>query len=126
MTPKDRKYSKTHEWVRIEGDTAVVGITDHAQRALGDITFVEAPAIGKKVGQGAEASVIESVKAASDIDAPVSGEITKFNAALKDDPAVINRDPYGEGWILKLKIAKTGDLDNLMDAAQYDAMMKDG
>jgi glycine cleavage system H protein len=126
MTPTDRRYTKTHEWVRIDGDMAIMGITDHAQKELGDITFVESPEPGRLVGQGAECGVIESVKAASGIHAPLSGEIALFNSALEKDPAVINRDPYGEGWILKLKIVKAGDLDDLMDAAEYDAAIKEG
>jgi glycine cleavage system H protein len=127
MTPNDRKYTKTHEWVKIEGNTAIVGITDHAQTALGDITFVEKPTIGKTVGQGAECGVIESVKAASDIFAPVSGKIAEFNVALEDNPAVVNEDPYGKGWILKLTDVRQQELDNLMDAAGYDkAMTEEG
>jgi glycine cleavage system H protein len=125
MTPNGRKYSKSHEWVKFEGDSAVVGITDHAQKALGDITFVEKPQIRRTVKQGAECGVIESVKAASDIFAPVSGTISEFNTALESNPAAINNDPYGEGWIMKLTGVETDDLDNLMDADQYDAMMKD-
>ena len=127
MTPNDRKYTKTHEWVKVEGNTAIVGITDHAQTALGDITFVEKPAIRKTVGQGAECGVIESVKAASDIFAPLSGTISEFNIALEDNPAIINEDPYGKGWILKLTDIRPQELDNLMDAAAYEeAMTEEG
>ena len=120
MTPADRKYAKTHEWVKMEGNLAVVGITDHAQKALGDITFVERPPKGKKLEQGKECGVIESVKAASDIYAPVSGEVAETNTALESSPGLINEDPYGKGWILKLKNVNAAQLGNLLDAAAYE------
>jgi len=122
MTPTDRKYAKTHEWVKMEGNVAVVGITDHAQKALGDITFLERPPNGKKVEQGKECGVIESVKAASDIYAPVSGEVAETNSALEASPGIVNEDPYGKGWILKLKNVNAAQLGSLMDAAAYDKM----
>ncbi len=125
MTPNDRKYAKTHEWIKADGTTAVVGITDHAQKALGDITFVEPLAIGKRVRQGESCGVIESVKAASDIFAPVSGQVAEINTELENDPGVINQDPYGKGWLLKLRNINPGDLNGLMDAAGYDASVKD-
>ena len=125
MTPSDRSYAKTHEWVRKEGDLAVVGITDFAQKALGDITFIERPAAGKKVARGKECGVIESVKAASDIFAPVAGTVAETNAALEKDPGVINKDPYGKGWILKLKDVAASEWNGLMDAKAYDAMEKE-
>ena len=112
-------FTKDHEWVRVEGDSATVGISDHAQEALGDIVFAEVPEAGKQVSKGAEAAVVESVKAASDVYAPVSGEVTESNAAVADDPAIINRDPEGEGWFFKLKLANAGELDGLMDEAAY-------
>lgn len=121
MTPTDRKYAKSHEWIKIEGSLAVIGITDHAQHALGDITFVELPAVGKKVDQGASCGVIESVKAASDIYAPVAGEVAEVNRALESAPETINGDAYGAGWILKLKGVDAAQLGALMDAAGYDA-----
>lgn len=120
MTPNDRKYVKSHEWVKVDGDLAVVGISDHAQKALGDITFIERPAVGKVVKQGAECGVIESVKAASDIYAPVSGVVAATNSELDSDPGVINQDPYGKGWILKLKDFDKAQLNGLLDAAAYD------
>jgi len=126
MTPTDRKYAKTHEWVKIESDVAVVGITDHAQKALGDITFVERPSNGRKFEQGKECGVIESVKAASDLYAPVSGEVAETNSALEANPGLINEDPYGKGWILKLKNANAAQLGSLMDAAAYDKTVEQG
>lgn len=121
MTPDDRKYGKTHEWVKVEGDLAVVGISDHAQEALGDITFVEQPAVGDAVKQGGECGVIESVKAASDIYAPIGGEIAEINSGLEDAPEQINQDPYGAGWILKLKDFDAAQLEGLLSAAAYEA-----
>ena len=103
MTPNDRKYAKTHEWVRIDGDVAVLGITDHAQKALGDITFVELPAEGKTIERGGSCGVIESVKAASDIYAPMKGEVAEANHELEAAPELINQDPYGAGWVMKMK-----------------------
>ena len=120
-TPIDRRYAKTHEWVKIDGTTAVMGITDHAQHALGDITFVERPAAGKKVQQGKGCGVIESVKAASDIFAPVSGEVAETNAVLETNPGLVNEDPYGKGWLVKFRNVNPAELAVLMDAAAYDA-----
>ncbi len=114
-------YSKEHEWVRVEGDTATVGITDFAQGQLGDIVFVEVPEAGRQVAQGGDAAVVESVKAASDVYAPVTGEVIEGNAALADTPELVNSDPEGEGWFFKLKLADPGQLDGLMDAAAYKA-----
>ena len=119
MVPKELKYTKDHEWVRIEGSLARVGITDHAQAALGDITFIEAPAAGKKVAQHGELGVIESVKAASDIFAPVAGTVAEVNADLDDTPELVNKDPYGKGWICALKDCDMAGLAGLMDAADY-------
>lgn len=121
MTPDDRKYVKSHEWIKIEGDLAVVGITDHAQEALGDITFIDPPSVGDEKAQGAECAVIESVKAASDIYAPVSGVVAAVNEELEDAPERVNADPYGAGWILKLKNFDVSQLDGLMSAADYEA-----
>lgn len=125
MTPADRKYAKTHEWVKLDGATALVGITDHAQKALGDITFVERVRNGKQVEQGKECGVVESVKAASDLYAPVSGEVAETNAALDANPGLINEDPYGKGWILKLKNVNAAQLNSLLDAGAYDEMVKE-
>ena len=119
------KYTKEHEWVRLEGDTAVVGITDYAQGQLGDVVFVDLPDVGKKVEQGKEACVVESVKAASEIYAPVSGEVTEVNGVLSKEPQTINADATGKGWIFKLKLKDTKQLDGLMDKASYDAYVKD-
>jgi len=112
-------FTKEHEWIRVEGDQATVGISNHAQEALGDIVFAEVPEAGKQLSKGAEAAVVESVKAASDVYAPVSGEVTEGNPAVADDPAIINRDPEGEGWFFKLKLSNAGELDGLMDEAGY-------
>ena len=117
-------FTKEHEWIRVEGDIATVGISDHAQEALGDIVFAEVPEAGRKLSKGQEAAVVESVKAASDVYAPVSGEVTEGNSAIADDPAVINRDPEGEGWFFKLKLDHAGDLEALMDEAAYHEWLK--
>jgi glycine cleavage system H protein len=112
-------YTKEHEWVRVDGDTATVGITDFAQGQLGDVVFVEVPEAGRHVAQGGEAAVVESVKAASDVYAPVSGDVVEGNQALVDDPALVNSDPEGEGWFFKLRLADTNELNDLMNADQY-------
>lgn len=118
--PTELKYAKSHEWIRQEdGDVYVVGVTDHAQEALGDIVYVEPSEIGAEVEAGDNASVLESVKAASDIIAPVSGEIVAFNEALESAPETINDEPYDAGWIFKIKISDPSELDNLMDADAY-------
>jgi glycine cleavage system H protein len=112
-------YSKDHEWVRREGDLAVVGITDYAQNQLGDVVYVELPAIGRKVEQGGEAAVVESVKAASEVYAPVSGEVAAVNELLSGEPGRVNAEPMGEGWFFKLKLSDPEQLDALMDEAAY-------
>ena len=114
-------FTKEHEWIRVEGDTATVGISNHAQEALGDIVFAEVPEGGRQVSKGQEAAVVESVKAASDVYAPVSGEIIAGNSAVADDPSLINSDPEGEGWFFKLKLTDQGELEGLMDEAAYKA-----
>ena len=113
------KYSKDHEWVRVEGDVGTVGISDYAQEQLGDVVYVELPEVGTTVAQNEEAAVVESVKAASEVYAPVSGEVVEVNQALEDDPALVNGDPTGEGWFLKLRIGAPDELDALMDEAAY-------
>ena len=113
------KYSKEHEWVRVDGDVATVGIADYAQNQLGDVVYVELPEVGRRVAQNEEAAVVESVKAASEVYAPVSGEVVEVNRALEDDPALVNGDPTGEGWFLKLRLSAPGELDGLMDEAAY-------
>ena len=117
-------FTREHEWIRVEGDTATVGISDHAQQALGDIVFAEVPEAGKQLTKGGEAAVVESVKAASDVYSPVAGEVVEGNAAVADDPALINRDPEGEGWFFKLKLADPGEVDGLMDEAAYREWVK--
>jgi len=112
-------YTKEHEWIRVEGDQATVGITDFAQGQLGDVVFVELPDVGKQVSKGGEAAVVESVKAASDVYSPVSGEVTDANQALVDDPSLANTDPEGEGWFFRLRLSDQSELDGLMDAAAY-------
>ena len=123
MTPKDRKYAESHEWVKVEGDTAIVGISDYAQHELGDITFVEVPRLGEAFEKGDECAVVESVKAASDIYAPVSGTVVDVNDALADSPESVNDDPYDAGWIFKLKDVNADEIESLMDAADYVAMV---
>lgn len=112
-------FTKEHEWIRVEGDTATVGISNHAQEALGDIVFAEVPETGRKLNRGQEAAVVESVKAASDVYSPVAGEVTEGNQAVTDDPALINRDPEGEGWFFKIKLDNPGEVEGLMDEASY-------
>lgn len=113
------RYTKEHEWVRVEGDVGTVGITDHAQEQLGDLVFIELPPIGKRIAQGAEAAVVESVKAASEVYAPVGGEVVEVNEALNGDPAKVNADPMGDGWFFKIRIADKAELDKLLDEAGY-------
>ena len=115
------KFTEDHEWVRIEGDVAMVGITEYAQEQLGDIVFVELPEVGAAISQGDEAAVIESVKAASDIYAPISGEVGQVNGALDADPAIVNQDAQGDGWLFTMSISDAGELDNLMEADAYEA-----
>jgi glycine cleavage system H protein len=124
LNPTDCRYTKDHEWVRLEGDVAVIGITDYAQTELGDVVFVELPEPGASVTQGETFGVVESVKAASDLYAPVSGTVLETNAALQDAPEQVNAEPYGGGWMLKVQPANLGEVDNLMDAAAYDAHVK--
>ena len=112
-------FTKEHEWIRVEGDTATVGISDHAQAALGDIVFAEVPEAGRTLAKGQEAAVVESVKAASDVYAPVAGEVIEGNQAIADDPSLINSDPEGEGWFFKLRLADAVELDGLMDENAY-------
>jgi len=119
--PADRKYASTHEWHKTEGDVVVIGITQHAVDELTDITFVELPAAGKKISAGASFGEIESVKATSELYSGIAGEIVASNAALKDDPSLVNQDPYGKGWLVKVKPANPAELDALMSADQYNA-----
>jgi glycine cleavage system H protein len=122
QTPSELKYASSHEWARLEEDgTVTVGITDHAQEALGDVVFVEMPEVGSALGAGDEAGVVESVKAASDIYAPVSGEVIAINEGLEDEPETVNGDPYNDGWFFKLQPSDTSELDALLSAEDYQA-----
>src|SRR4051812_13832776 len=121
--PSDLKYTKSHEWVRAAGDIATVGITDHAQHELTDIVFVELPEIGRKVKAGEPCAVVESVKTASDIYAPVSGEIVEANKAVVDDPALVNKDPHSGGWFFKVKLANPAEVDGLLTPDKYQAQV---
>ena len=122
--PQNLRYSKSHEWVRIEGDLATCGITQYAQEALGDVVYVDLPEEGDAFEQDGELGEIESVKAVSSIYAPISGEVIEVNEALDDAPETVNSDPYADGWLFKLKVASAGELDSLMDAAAYEAFLE--
>ena len=122
--PTDLRFAKSHEWVRDEGDgTVTIGITDHAQELLGDLVFVDPPTVGDTVEAGGDCAVVESVKAASDVYSPVSGEITAVNEALGDAPEIINEDAFGDGWIFKVKLSNASELDGLLDATGYAALL---
>lgn len=118
------RYSKDHEYIRVEGDIGIVGISDYAQAQLGDVVFVDLPAVGKAVKAGGEAAVVESVKAASEVYAPVSGEVVEVNTAVADNPGLVNEDSAGAGWFLKIRIADKGELDTLMSEAEYAEFLK--
>ena len=120
----DVRYSEEHEWIRVEGDTGTIGITQYAQEQLGDVVFVDVPAAGRKVAKGEAVAVVESVKAASDIYAPVSGEVIESNAALADTPGDVNAEPMGKGWFFKIKLSDKGELAGLMDEVAYAAFVK--
>jgi glycine cleavage system H protein len=121
--PSDLKYAKSHEWVSVNGDTATVGITDHAQHELTDVVFVELPEAGKKVKAGEACAVVESVKTASDIYSPLSGEVVESNKGVVDNPALVNSEPYAGGWFYKIKLSQRGELNNLLSADQYKAQI---
>ena len=125
MVPRELKYTRDHEWVRIEGKEAVIGITDHAQAELGDITFVEVPKVGAQITQMKAFGTIESVKAASDLYAPVSGKVVAVNASLEKAPEVVNQSPYEQGWMVKLKVKDAQELDSLLDAKAYAALLEE-
>ena len=120
----ETRYSKDHEYIRIEGDVGTVGISDYAQSQLGDVVFVELPAVGKALAKGGEAAVVESVKAASEVYAPVSGEVVEVNGELEAAPGTVNEDPAGKGWFLKIRIKEAGELDALMNEAEYQDYVK--
>ena len=118
------RYTKDHEYIRVDGDVGTIGITNHAQSQLGDVVFVDLPSVGKKVARGGEAAVVESVKAASEVYAPVSGEIVAVNSALADAPGTVNEDAMDKGWFVKIKLSDPKELDALMDAEAYEAFLK--
>ncbi len=123
--PADLLYSKEHEWVKLDGDTALIGITDYAQNSLGDIVYVELPRVGKQIDQFGNVGVVESVKAVSDLFTPIGGEVLEVNANLENDPAVVNRDPYGEGWLFKVKLKDVTEKTNLLSADDYEKIAHD-
>jgi glycine cleavage system H protein len=125
MYPSDYRYTKEHEWIKASGDTGTIGITDYAQHELGDVVFIEMPALGKTITAGQVFGTVESVKAVSEIFAPVSGEVTEANAALSGTPELLNSDPHGAGWLIKIKLANPADVSGLMDAAAYQAFISE-
>jgi glycine cleavage system H protein len=124
VIPSDLKYTKEHEWVKVEKNIATIGITDYATGELGDIVFVELPKVGTKVQQMKSFGTIEAVKAISDMFSPISGEVVEVNSGLANEAAIINQDPYGQGWIIKVRFTNAGELDTLLSAADYEAMLK--
>jgi glycine cleavage system H protein len=124
--PADLKYAKSHEWLRVAGDTATVGITDHAQHELTDVVFVELPNVGRTLKAGESCAVVESVKTASDIYSPISGAVTEVNKAVVDNPALVNTDPYGAGWFYKLKLSAPGEANALLSATDYAKQIGEG
>jgi len=125
MYPTDYRYTKEHEWIKVTGATGTIGITDYAQHELGDVVFVELPAVGAKITTGQVFGSVESVKAVSEIFAPVSGEVTEANVALSDTPETLNSDPHGAGWLIKIKLANAAEVSSLMDAAAYQAFISE-
>ena len=123
MVPDDRKYSQEHEWILVEGDTAMIGVTDHAASELGDIVFVELPEVGMEVNQNDVAGTIESVKAVADLFVPVGGEVVAVNEAVVDSPELVNNSPMEDGWLMKIKLADPGEVDNLLTAAAYEELL---
>ena len=126
MVPADLRYTKDHEWVRVEGDTATIGVTDFAANQLGDVVFVDLPDVGRKVDQFATFGVVESVKAVSDLYAPLSGDVVDVNGDLGSKPELVNSDPFGDGWMIRVRVADTGQLDELLDAAGYEQLTAEG
>jgi glycine cleavage system H protein len=125
MYPGDYRYTKEHEWIKVSGNTGTIGITDYAQHELGDVVFVEMPAAGTKITAGQVFGTVESVKAVSEIYAPVSGEVTEANAALSETPEILNSDPHGAGWLIKVTLADPAEVSSLMDAAAYQAFISE-
>jgi glycine cleavage system H protein len=126
MVPADLRYTKDHEWVRVDGDTATIGVTDYAANQLGDVVFVDLPAVGKAVEQFATFGVVESVKAVSDLYAPLSGEVLEANGELGSKPELVNSDPFGEGWMIKVRVGDAAQVDGLLDAAAYEQLTAEG
>ncbi len=124
MDLKDFKFSKDHEWVKIEGDVALIGVSDYAQKEMGDVVYIELPEVGSTFTKGDACSNIESVKAVNDIFTPVSGEVVEINESLEDTPENVNQDPYGKGWIFKIKLSNTSELEELLDSTGYDEYLK--
>lgn len=122
--PEELHYSKDHEWIRVDGDTGTVGITDHAQNSLGDVVYVELPKVGDSVTAHEAFGSVESVKAVSEIFTPVSGQVTEVNESLQDDPENVNNDPYGDGWMVRIKMSNPGEVDGLLSAAEYEDFTK--
>lgn len=125
MTPGDLRYTKEHEWVRVDGGVATVGITEYAAHQLGDIVFVELPEVGQVVDRSAPIGIVESVKAVSDLFAPIGGEVIEANPVLSSQPELVNGDPFGEGWMLKVRLSDPGQLDALLDASAYDQLIEE-
>jgi len=123
--PEDLHYNKSHEWARLEGDTVVIGISDFAQDQLGDVVYVELPEIGEEFSQGDAIGVVESVKATSDLYSPMGGEVLEVNEELMDDPAIVNQDPYGAGWMIRLQVSDASEWDGLLDAAAYAKVIEE-
>lgn len=121
--PANLKYTEEHEWLRVEGDYAIVGVTDHAQQQLGDVVYVDLPEVGRKIAKGDTFGTVESVKAVSDLFAPVAGTIAEVNKALQDGPDAVNTDPYGKAWMIKIKLDNTGDTNELLSAAAYEKLL---
>jgi glycine cleavage system H protein len=126
MAPADLRYTKDHEWVKVDGDVATIGVTDFAANQLGDVVFVDLPAAGRTVDQFAAFGVVESVKAVSDLYAPVSGEVLEVNPDLAGQPELVNSDPFGGGWMIRVRIAEAGQIDGLLDASAYDRLTSEG
>ena len=126
MYPTELRYTREHEWIRVDGDTCVLGITEFAQKELGEVVYVELPEIGQVFDAGAEIGTIESVKAVAEVYTPVAGEIVEANETLADDPQVLNDDPHGDGWLVKIKFSASSDFDELMDAEAYEAYTREG
>ena len=122
MVPADLRYTKDHEWVRVEGDTATIGVTEYAARELGDVVFVDLPSVGKAVDQFATFGVVESVKAVSDLYAPVTGEVVEVNGELASQPELVNSDPFGSGWMIRVRVSDSGQISGLLDAAAYEQL----